>query len=51
MIAAGVAIGFIGWFAALVAGSAINSNDAGVGLFLVAVSFVLFVTSYWMVAP
>ncbi len=51
MIAAGVALGFGSWFVALLAGFVINGKEGGIGFFLMIVSFVLLLTSFWMVAP
>lgn len=51
MIAAGVAIGFIGWFFAMLGGFAVNARDGGAGFFLILTSFVLLVASYSMVTP
>jgi hypothetical protein len=51
MVAAGVAVGFTGWFVALIAGHGLRSGRDGVSVFLVLLSLALWIISYAMVSP
>lgn len=52
VIAAGVAIGFVGWIIGLIAGFSVARDDSsGVTVFLLIVSLALWVISYAMVTP
>jgi hypothetical protein len=51
MLAAGVAIGFVAWMAAVIGGSAASQKEHGFARLMLGVSVALLVISYAMVTP